>query len=404
MAHHTFPTRERPRLDFLDGFRGALVLLVVSGHAIGYSGLRGEVAGAHPLVGLVLGAVELRVPMFFVLSGYVLMIAVARDPGLRLRGGTIGHVRRRARRLLLPYLAALALSLGLIAVVPALQEPAGTAWDQRIPVTWESVVTHALLVHNVSPETVFRINAPLWTMAVEWQLGLLMPLILVFWRRFHPLVVVGALVLLAGVSSVTGFLAWSGPVLLPLFALGMYAAYVTHRVGAADRVATALLCRRRVGMTCGALLFSAALAVGLLEPTLLRGLPTIALRWSLAGTAAAVFLALFTRRQTTSTHSRTSAMMHGALSWTPLRKVGLISYSAYLVHGPLVATSNLMLLAVGLPTDAILAVQVLLVTPSVFVVGVVFAMVFERPVMDARHRAALDHMVLIGPFRQRKCI
>jgi peptidoglycan/LPS O-acetylase OafA/YrhL len=399
LAHLASPTRARPQLDFLDGFRGALVLLVVTGHAIGYSGLRGEIAGADPALGQFLVAVELRVPMFFVLSGYVLMIAVARDPELRLRGGMAGHVRRRARRLLLPYFAALALSLGLIATVPLLQIPAGTAWDPRIPVTWESVVTHALLVHNFLPEGFFRINAPLWTMAVEWQLGLLMPLLLVFWRRRSPLVVILLLLLLAGASSATGVMDWSAPILLPLFALGMYAAHVTHRDDVADPVTTAILGRRWLGMTCCTVLIVGAVLVGMLEASMLRGLPTIALRWALAGSAAAIFLALVTHRQSVSAHSPTTALAHDVLAWAPLRHVGLISYSAYLIHSPILAIANLVMIGTGLPTALIVVLQLLVTTPVVFVVGLLFAVCFERPVMSARQRAALDRLLPGRPYR-----
>lgn len=389
---HLLP-EERPQLRFLDGMRGLLVFSVVAGHAIGYSGERGAVAEWSPPLGKLLLAAELRVPVFFVLSGYALMIAVSRDPQFRVRGGFRGHVRRRARRLLPPYFAALALSLGLIWAVPLLRAPAGTAWDSRIPVTPESVVTHLLLVHNVSPDTFFRINAPLWTMAVEWQLGLLLPLLVVVWRRTSGIAVLVALAALAAGSSVTGVLEWSAPVLAPLFGLGMVTASVVHRTGPVGPISHALLRRRRIGPLVAAAALALAVAVGIIGETNIGAVPTIAIRWFLAGVAAAVFLAVMTHRERTSCDSPASGVVRKVLTFQPLCLLGLVSYSVYLVHNPLLALGNLLFLRLGLSVPSLVVLQLLITVPSVVLIGALFAWVIERPCMNSHQRQAFGQML-----------
>src|SRR5690242_1352162 len=102
------------RLAILDGLRGLSALYVVLHHA--YE----EVRTVAPTDWLVVRLAWLHcghaaVAVFIVLSGYSL---AAGDP---FRGGFRAYVGRRARRILPPYYAALALSLLAIWLVPELR-------------------------------------------------------------------------------------------------------------------------------------------------------------------------------------------------------------------------------------------------------------------------------------------
>ena len=47
-------------------------------------------------------------------------------------------------------------------------------------------MTHLLLIHNLFPNTKPQINGPFWSIAVECQIYLFFPLLVLFWRRLGP--------------------------------------------------------------------------------------------------------------------------------------------------------------------------------------------------------------------------
>lgn len=400
MQHQTANRPNRPQrheLAFLDGLRGALVLLVVVGHAAGVGAI-GDLDRDLPWLPPLLGAIEVRVPVFVVLSGYSLMIAVSMTSDAQLRGGWRGHVVRRTRRLVPPYLVALLLTLVLIAVVPAIREDSASSWSLHLPVTWQSVVAHALLVHNLFPETIFSIVGPWWSLGVEWQLGLLLPIVLVLWRRIDPAWVVAGMFALSAVSSVTGVLKWSAPFALGLFGLGMYVAHVTHGRGAAlserrSRLVRAGFARPAVLVGLGAAMFGGAVVLGWLASVGVVTVPTDAARWILSGAGGAVLIGVLTDREVHGSDTRTTGRVRRLFTPVLLRRLGLVSYSAYLIHRPILAAVNLWFIATGLPTAAALAIQLLVVVPLVFAVSVVFAWCFERPFMNGHQRSQLGALL-----------
>ena len=93
--------------------------------------------------------------------------------------------------------------------------------------TTAGVLTHLALVHNVNTSTLLQINGPMWSIAVECQIYVLFPLLILARRRFGILPVVGAIYLLALVlenqvrdTQHKGLM----PIYLFVFLLGMYAA------------------------------------------------------------------------------------------------------------------------------------------------------------------------------------
>src|SRR5262249_11710907 len=111
------------------------------------------------------------VVVFIVLSGFSLAVSPARSQW-RL-GGKATFARRRAWRILPPYWGALAFSLAVAwAVIPQPGEA---------PPTGKSVVVNGLLLQDIfgAPTP----NGAFWSIAVEAQLYVVFPLMLLLLRR-----------------------------------------------------------------------------------------------------------------------------------------------------------------------------------------------------------------------------
>ena len=170
--------RPAARLHGLDGIRGVAALFVVLHHCwlLSFPGYPSN-TGPWWLGWLIYG--HFAVVVFIVLSGFSLSIAPARS-GWQLRS-VREFARRRAWRILPPYWAALAFSLAVawwVVAQPNTDEP-----------TAKSVAVYGFLVQDIfgSPSP----NGAFWSIAIEAQLYLLFPLLLLVRRRW------GAAVLLA---------------------------------------------------------------------------------------------------------------------------------------------------------------------------------------------------------------
>ncbi len=207
------------RLPGLDGLRGLAALYVVANHIFlrtfpGYPVDRAPIWAAWLIYG------RFAVVVFIVLSGFSLALSPARH-GWRL-DGVRPFAARRARRILAPYWAALLFSLAVAwCVVP----PPGQA-----PPDLRSIAVNGLLVQNLvsAPSP----NRSFWSIAVEAQLYVLFPLMLLLFRRRGALMllsvvtlVVASLGLLAADSPrIDVFVIQSPPDLAALFAAGIVAA------------------------------------------------------------------------------------------------------------------------------------------------------------------------------------
>jgi peptidoglycan/LPS O-acetylase OafA/YrhL len=358
----------RPEFPYLDGMRGFAAIAVVLFHAFQYTGLEGQALRDLPVLGYVVGYGYLGVPVFLVLSGYVLMLPVAERPGLDLRHGLRTFIGRRARRILPPYYAALAMSLLLVLLIPVMRAGGGTAWDGSVPITPSGIISHLLLLHDLSPEWVGQINGPLWSVAVEWQIYFLMPfLLLPLWRRFGGLpVVLGAIVVMT-IASLAGFAQWACPWLLGLFAAGMLAAQITvseRPRWASDRT----------------LVTVAVAAVALL----LVGLPVFQERvWLaeiIAGPGFAALLAWAGRRTMNGARPKVLRVFESRVA----ARLGMVSYSVYLVHSPFLALGNFLLLPLDLPIAIHAVVSYALVAPAAVSAGFGFFYLVERHFLNTR--------------------
>ena len=353
------------RLAGLDGIRGLAALYVVVDHVFVRS-FRGYPADHAPFWAGWFGYGRFAVVVFIVLSGFSLALSPARH-GWRL-GAISKFSRRRARRILPAYWAALAFSLAvawLIVPQPGRGVPDGT-----------SVLANGLLVQNIvlahSP------NAAFWSMAVEAQLYLLFPLLLLIVRRRGAIVMLAAVTLVVAAVGIVGphvahldtFVIQSPPDLAALFAVGIVSAGIVSAsparrswpwpwlaLAAAVPVLVTIWWQGSV-WTIGHL-FWIDLALGPAIACLLAGLAT--------GRPAPLLRALDAR---------------------PLRGLGSCSYSLYLIHAPIVAIVCERIVAgrVAQGVPAFL-VSLALVLPLTIAFGRVFAALFEIPFLSQRRAA-----------------
>lgn len=277
---------------------------------------------------------------FLVISGYSLAIGTVGN-GDRLPGGFLRFLQRRARRLLVPYWAALAVSIVLATTVVGART--GTHWDVALPVTPAAVVAHAVLLQDVVTPPA-AINHAMWSIAIEWHVYLLFGLLLWFRRRLGLVVVTAAVVLLTSVGSrewrYTG-LTWQGEIgMLGCFALGVAARETAVRglrlwpgrsaIAGPPRPAAVLLGGRSVVPPWGLLAAAGTVAV-------------VARNWTLGQGGAladnAVFepaVGLVTACLLVAVTTRPAGGLARAAAWRPFVSVGTFSYSLYLIHAPLV--------------------------------------------------------------------
>ena len=312
----------RKHLNYVEGMRAAAALVVYVNHAYAqcWNPLHFQApTGPLSAFSYSLVAGHLSVTIFIVISGYCLtMPAVA--AGDQLRGGAFAFFKRRARRILPPYYGALVLCLALIATV--IGEPTGTFWDVPILVSRKSIVSHALLLQNFFATG--SINYVFWSIAVEWQIYFLFPLLLLSWRRVGPLKTIAGAVVLGGLLRFglgDTRIVRAHPYYVGMFALGMLAAYVVH----SPRAPYPAMNEKfpwRAASAVGALVTVAFTLVWGIDKSIDR------FYWldHAVGVMAASMLVLA---------SRSGSLLDRVFSWRPLVLIGTFSYSVYLVHAPL---------------------------------------------------------------------
>lgn len=355
------PRSVSPRLAGLDGIRGLAALYVVIYH-IFLRAFPGHLAEQAPFWAAGFRYGRFAVAVFIVLSGFSLAVGAARA-GWRLTGIRT-FARRRAWRILPSYWAALVFSLLMTRYV--LAQP---GW--AVP-NLKSVAVNGLLIQDIvaAPTP----NRAFWSIAIEAQLYVLFPLLILVVRRRNAVVMLAMVavpVLLLGLLSTaltrtaTGLVNQYTPDLAVLFAIGVAVAAAVdtrhtprpwHRYAiAAAAPVFALIAWQGLDWTSHHL-FWVDLAVGPAIGCLLAAITT----------------------------GRPSPLV-SLLDARPLRRLGSFSYSLYLTHLPIVVAVYYGLLAgrirQGAPMFLVLCGVLL---PPTLLFARLFAEVFELPFQ--RHR------------------
>jgi len=360
------------RLHFLDGLRGLAGLYVLLFHEA-TAKVEGDDVLSPPLQLLQGFLKEGRhsVVFFIVLSGFSLMLPIARSGASVLVGGFRRYLYRRARRILPPYYAALFFSLAMVIAYNKLGAHSDGTGPLDAALRPGAIVSHLFLVHNLSFDWAFRINGPMWSVATEWQIYFLFGLLLLPLRRF---IGGGATVLIAWiVSSLPTFLLpvemnlwWASPWFVGSFALGMYGADIGFLPSAgAPRRPLPWVALTWLSFLCVAL-------IAVVEPS--WPYPAIDLPVSLFA-----FCWINAGVQLTNRGAEQKSLMLRVLGSRALVYLGGFSYSLYLVQHPLLRLSEKVFNHLELSRDANLVLHLLVVTPVVMAVAWVFSELFERP-------------------------
>ncbi|MGV3723056.1 MAG: acyltransferase family protein [Actinomycetota bacterium] len=375
------PPEARPHLLFLDGIRGLAALYVAIFHA---SSFAGSETVSPPLRALAncFHFGHLAVGVFIVLSGFCLMLPVAAAGNGRLPRGLADYLRRRAWRILPPYYAALALSIACLSV-GLLFTGASVVQGQEIRsgLSVGSVISHLLLLHNLKVDWAYTINGPLWTVATEWQIYFLFPLILLpVWRRFGSAaaVAVGFCLGLAPVFLLPDKQSfwWAGPWYLGLFALGTAVADHSFSPGKPRR-------GPHTSARAGLLFTSVLIMLCNLPP---RTVPLWGLDVAI-GFATASVTAYCVDQAHARPASKGSPLLR-LLQAGPVAGLGAFSYSLYVIHHPIQRGMLRVLQTLGLSVDLIFCIQLFIGMPLIVGLAYLFHRAFERPFIRQRRGAA----------------
>ncbi|MBD2664720.1 acyltransferase family protein [Richelia sinica] len=370
--------QKRLHLPYLDGLRGLAALYVVLVH------VEPSMGGELPLHWLLLVRImqygAFSVVSFIVLSGYVLMLPVARSENGHLTGSFINYLKRRARRILPPYYIALLICIFISAVVFVLEQFTSFRWNKLAGAgafdphfSWIDVISHLLLVHNLHSSTYLTINPPMWTIATEWQTYFIFPLLLLpIWRCWGLLsvVIISFTIGLIPISFTNGFLASANPWFLGIFTLGMAAA----DIGFSQKTQLVAI---KNSLPWGRL---AIIFTGMAVITEWRRLGLhIWINQSFAGLAFACLIIYLTK---SIMENKQPPLALQILQHPWAIALGTFSYSLYLTHGPVLVFVRYGLFYLPLSPDMFAAASYVVGTAISLIVAYWFYLFCERPFMS----------------------
>jgi peptidoglycan/LPS O-acetylase OafA/YrhL len=341
-------------IESIEGLRGVAVTLVVLFH---YLVVRTPAAAdpwnafvsSHHALAVIVGNGYLGVDLFFLITGFLLVLPWARHAYHgRKPPSTKDFYIRRIRRIVPAYYVQLAVLLGV--VMPILH---GIGyWKRDIEFIGYNAVAHLLFLHYTTPisSASMSANGPLWTLALEAQYYVLLPLIA---PRLVRAPFRWALALVAAA------VAWRWLSLHDLGPLVRFEMGLGARWGLTEDIVRHLILTQLPGylahFALGILLGIAWLTLRRPDPGSRRdaGWSVVALAalgllywlygmgggawtgtWTWLVTAALIAVAMF------ATVVRGVRIGDALLARGPLRFVGRVSYSAYLYHFPLLLVWN----------------------------------------------------------------
>jgi peptidoglycan/LPS O-acetylase OafA/YrhL len=402
------PDAPRPRLHYLDGVRALACLVVMGTHNSMTGGRLPEAFHLQWLLDWINQWSGAAVATFIVLSGYCLAIPIAKSHDLAMLGGVSGYLKRRARRILPPYYAALGLALLLFATVPGMLHPSKRTADifanNTLPVFDTGViVSHLLLIHNLYGQWAYTIDDPMWSVGTEWQIYFVLPLLLLpLWRKWGLAVsVLTALIIGVGAGLLPNHGRWSNmrvpeghfgfylpdhPWYLGLFALGMAGAAINFSprfAGLRDKPwgIVGLVALAGVALTMLPQFWNIANALyGPMPGDSAWGLSDV-----VVGVAVTCMLIVCTRRLMRPDGKLPLGLRF--LGSKPLVALGIFSYSLYLIHRPLFQALAIYTRAHYEPATG-QSILLFCGVPLAIAIAYAFHRVFERPFMNLRSKGS----------------
>lgn len=365
----------RGRVEYIDGLRALAALYVLLHHSWATIYPPARVDPPDGLVGILTRWLlfgHVGVVVFIVLAGYSLTIGASNHSG-ELRGGFFGFMFRRGRRILPPYWAAIAVTLVLAFTVLGVRT--GTQWDLSVPVDWRGVLANLFLVQDLTRTR--DTSYTFWSIAVEWHIYLLFPLVLFVWRRSNALMGLAFGIALGAVAIAAARVYDPINALWPAF-------YVAFVLGMAARV-----------------LGTSEFAVGRRIPWSATGVGLLGLVFVAVGTHNYSWLVSHAKPVDLTiglgVASILTALTAGRMRWLNkllsarlLVTIGGFSYSVYLIHAPLLQVGwQTLVQPFDLSAGGQLVIMLFVVAPATVCVAWCFFWLFERPFLSAPRGRAL---------------
>jgi len=309
------PSRRLPHIDALKAIAAQVIVLH---HLVSYGPIARAAHAALPLLAHAMHQYgRMAVQIFLVVGGYLSARGLS-PRGQALQAAVPELLWRRYLRLVLPFLAALALTLGACGLV-------ASSWPELVPtdIGLGQLLAHALLLHDVLGYEALTVGA--WYVAIDLQLFALLVGLLWLARRGwrHPSRLVVGPVLVAGFALASAFV-FNRDATLDAYAPYFFASYglgaLVHWLG--------LWRHRRIGFALLAVAFAAALWVDWRD------------RLALA-LATALWLAWAEARQQQGRPLLPARWAAALAEWaTP-------SYALFLLHFPVLLLMNALMVYLG---------------------------------------------------------
>jgi peptidoglycan/LPS O-acetylase OafA/YrhL len=378
----------KPRLEFIDGLRGVAILLVLLTHTWALTGapaLSFHIKHVEIILATIPAIGYIGVDLFLVLSGFCLAWPFMINPAYRDKMTVRNFWKRRVLRIVPAYYVSIIVIMSLYAGLGILLHhlpahlTAGKPTRLATVPPMGEIWPHLFLMHNLFPAHASTINGSYWSLALEFQLYFFFPLLLELalrwgvWRTLVATLLLQltyscVLVLHPQLSYVTGYeFVFQKAVFARLFEFtgGMVAAHV---------VASANPKYRWMKSRPGSIASLAVLMLGFALATLkVQVLPLIDVLWAV-GFSLLVCAA--------AAHG---AMPHRILNYRPLVGIGVMSYSIYLMHQPLIELEGYLLQLFLKPGPAFLAGLMGLVV--IIPIGMLYYRLVEGPFLNLAKKA-----------------
>jgi peptidoglycan/LPS O-acetylase OafA/YrhL len=388
------------RFLYLDSIRALAALYVVFHHASlqYYKFDPSELTGLRKYVIKFFSYGHLSVDLFIVLSGFSLMLAVIKND-YRLKGGTLLFFKRRIKRIIPPYYAAIFVCLILMWLF--IGDQTNTLWDMTMPITYKVLFTHLFMVHDFLLSSYSRINYALWSISVEFRIYLVFPLLVWIWRKKGAAAALSFSVVFAAIGAflliyfrksygdISLISSGVSPYII-LFTMGMFAADISFSEG---KIATTIrsffndIAVKKIVISLVVYIAAYLLVSTVLKMEGDRSSTENFITQEVKDVFVGIFSAFFLIICAVSPQSKRSFWIVEALNWRPLVFVGTFSYSLYLIHPAILQLlSKYIVVPVHLNAFTNTCVLLVIGAPVSLFLSYLFFLAFEKPFLNSQKK------------------
>jgi peptidoglycan/LPS O-acetylase OafA/YrhL len=267
----------------------------------------------------------------------------------------------------------------LFLVIPSqLQNLMGVDWNESRPaLTAGSLLSHVLLIHNLKPSWIYQMEIPMWSVATEWQIYFVFPLLLLVRRRFN-MAVAASLAFVIGLAP--HFLPHQPleqayPWFAGLFAVGMCGAEIVF-----SQKREVMTLRKRVPWRLLSWIVLGGVMIDhFLRPRIDPDFSTVVISELLVSLFTVLLIVDCASCLMEKQADRPAVLALLESKWVV--RLGTFSYSLYLIHLPILGLTELPLSGIQSPVAKFFGL-LLLGVPLALLASYGFHRLFEKPFMS----------------------